>query len=280
MASIIRKLLGKSLSTDPDEDSRIEERDREIARLAAQAALPLLAALLDALADETETYEPQPAPAGAGAPPPKRPVITWDELHGYYRRRGETLAWQRVRGEMEAYIRSAQGNMRNLSDQLIARRISLAEWQLGMQREIKIVCTISGVLGRGGWMALSQADYDFLNRLTARQFSYLNKFAREIASGAQPLNGHLRRRSEMYAKAARGVFEEMRRRFEQMDNGKVFERRVLGAGEHCQTRGDIPGCVELAALGWQPIGTLPPIGESPCITNCKCHFDFDVVESV
>ena len=50
------------------------------------------------------------------------------------------------------------------------------------------------------------------------------------------------------------------------------ERRVLGRpkGEHCED------CPPLAAQGWQPIGSLPGIGESECGPLCLCHFEYAV----
>lgn len=49
-----------------------------------------------------------------------------------------------------------------------------------------------------------------------------------------------------------------------------FERRVLGTPktEHCED------CPPLADLGWQPIGTLPEIGDSACGSLCLCHFRY------
>lgn len=50
---------------------------------------------------------------------------------------------------------------------------------------------------------------------------------------------------------------------------KVY-RRVLGIPktEHCED------CPPLAAMGWQPIGTLPSIGDTECNGLCLCHFRF------
>ena len=49
-----------------------------------------------------------------------------------------------------------------------------------------------------------------------------------------------------------------------------LERRVLGTPktEHCED------CPPLAAMGWQPIGTLPRIGDSACGGRCLCHFRY------
>ncbi len=47
-----------------------------------------------------------------------------------------------------------------------------------------------------------------------------------------------------------------------------WERRVLGhpKTEHCAD------CPPLAAMGWQPAGTLPDIGDTECEGRCLCHF--------
>ena len=49
-----------------------------------------------------------------------------------------------------------------------------------------------------------------------------------------------------------------------------YERRILGhpKTEHCTD------CPPLAAMGWQPVGALPDIGESECGGLCLCHFEY------
>lgn len=48
------------------------------------------------------------------------------------------------------------------------------------------------------------------------------------------------------------------------------ERLVMGRPktDHC------PECPNDAALGWQPIGTLRPIGDRECGVLCLCHFEY------
>ena len=49
------------------------------------------------------------------------------------------------------------------------------------------------------------------------------------------------------------------------------ERRVHGrktAHVWCET------CTEETAKGWQPIGTLKDIGDSECMGNCDCYFEY------
>ena len=56
--------------------------------------------------------------------------------------------------------------------------------------------------------------------------------------------------------------------------GAVEERRVLERAEHCESDEELEGCIELSEKGWQPIGTLPRLGVSPCRSNCRCRFDY------
>jgi hypothetical protein len=48
------------------------------------------------------------------------------------------------------------------------------------------------------------------------------------------------------------------------------ERRVLGDAIHCFD------CPPLANMEWQPIGTLPMIGDTECGGHCHCHFEYRV----
>ena len=105
---------------------------------------------------------------------------------------------------------------------------------------------------------------------------------RALARGWQPIgdNGILLVRSDLYASAARGTYEDTGTYVNQVYGGRTQERRALGDAEHCHTvrtraeavmaQPGLEGCVELAAKGWQPIGSLPKIGQSPCRSNCKC----------
>jgi Intein splicing domain len=42
---------------------------------------------------------------------------------------------------------------------------------------------------------------------------------------------------------------------------------------NCTSHGDLMGCVEQAALGWQLIEDVRLIGESPCRSRCRCHIE-------
>jgi hypothetical protein len=199
---------------------------------------------------------------------------TWSEAAQRYRSAttGRFVSFATVTGEVERAVSAYAGDMRGLSEQLQAGTISLDEWKIAMRQEIHDVQNTAAVMARGGVDQMSQSDWGWVGQRTRTQYDYLERFAADIASGKQPLNGRFLRRAEMYAKAARGTFDGMRGRLARQ-HGAAFEQRLLGAAEHCQATSR-PGCVEEAAKGRQPIGTLAPIGAATCLTECRCRMRF------
>lgn len=207
------------------------------------------------------------------------PGYGWNDAAGRYTNltTGRFISMSDVRNALDTTALVSRQNMRSLSEQLQAGKISLADWQVQMAREIKTLHTAAAASANGGWAQMSQSDWGATGQIIKQQYKYLQGFANDIASGKQPLNGRLIARSNQYAEAGRGTFEQMRRRYERDRNGQSVERRVLGFAEHCEASKGTPGCVDLADRGWQPIGTLPPIGAATCRGFCKCRFEFGVM---
>jgi len=159
-------------------------------------------------------------------------------------------------------------NLEELAQALIDGRITLAEWQAEMREFIRVIHRNATVAALGGFEQVSQSMWGYEGYLVKQQYAFLDRFAAEIAENpAAWLNGRLLTRMEMYGKAEWGTFDAILRRQAQMD-GKTQERRVLGQADHC------PDCLDYAAEGWQPLGTLPGIGDSQCLTNCRCTFEY------
>lgn len=104
-----------------------------------------------------------------------------------------------------------------------------------------------------------------------KQLEYLWGFRDAIREGRQLLTG-AEARAELYARAVWGEAQNLARKKAHRD-GFTQERRVLGVADHCQNSG-VPGCLEQAALRWQPIGVLVPISATTCRSRCHCHFEF------
>ena len=54
---------------------------------------------------------------------------------------------------------------------------------------------------------MSQADYGRAGQRIREQYDYINRFAQQVASGEQKLDGTLTRRAQMYAEAGRNTYE-------------------------------------------------------------------------
>lgn len=142
----------------------------------------------------------------------------------------------------------------------------ISRWRARMAKGVRSLMLAASV-ALGANKADAQ-DRNAVSSAVAVQVGYLDKFANEIRTGVQPPNGTLVSRSALYADAAWGVAEGVIRQRASRD-GATFEKRVLAEESvHCEE------CPALAALGWQPIGTLPPIGSTPCMALCRCRFEF------
>jgi hypothetical protein len=200
-----------------------------------------------------------------------RGPYTWDAGSRRYRSTstGRFVSAAAVRAELDKSIDAAARAMREASESLRTGGMSLAQWELRMAEEIRNSYLASTALAKGGWAQMTPADYGRAGRAIRNQYEYLRKFAADIASGKQKLDGTLGRRAELYVQASRGAYEETRRR-DEANRGMSEERRVRHARDSCET------CVTEAGKGWQPIGTLRQIGDSQCLSRCKCQFEFRV----
>jgi hypothetical protein len=199
-----------------------------------------------------------------------RGPFTWDARSRRYRSvTGRFVSSAAVRAELDKSIDAAGRAMREASDALREGRMSLAAWELRMAEEIRNSHLASTALAKGGWSRMTPSDYGRAGREIRRQYEYLRNFAAQIASGKQKLDGTLGRRAELYLHAARGQYEETRRR-DEAERGMDEEARIRHARDSC------PTCVDEARKGWQPIGTLRRIGDSECRSRCRCTFDYRV----
>jgi hypothetical protein len=106
---------------------------------------------------------------------------------------------------------------------------------------------------------------DGLDKNLTTQLQYMAGFIAEIAGGALS-EAQIAARFDMYANAVSGTYWDANRDTHDA-MGDSEERRILNPAEHCDD------C--LAAAGhWEPVGTLPSIGESQCLSNCQCEFEY------
>ena len=176
---------------------------------------------------------------------------------------------------IEPFLNNMRILMRETSEQLQRGEISLAEWQIKTAQYVKVCQVAPALIANGGVKSTSPTDYEKIALFILLMLVFLSGFAEDIDNGKQPFNGLLLSRTDLYAKAGRDAYEEMVRYEAQNYLGRQYERRVLDENaNHCHSVDGWLGCPELAEMGWKRIGTLPRIYDTPCRTNCACHWEF------
>lgn len=189
-------------------------------------------------------------------------------LRRYIAANGRILSGAQVRSAIDATLLSYQTAARDLAAQLRGGNISLAAWEVEMRSLVKDANLLGSASASGGWVQLHENDAA-LGRAGAqikKQYRFLNRFALDVASGKQKLDGTLANRSVMYVEAARDTYEVER---EAQDRAAGFdeERSIRHVSDSCD------GCIREAGRGWVPIGMLVRIGHRDCLTHCRCTLE-------
>ena len=185
----------------------------------------------------------------------------------------------KIHQDVERMMEAAAQDMGRASGQLASGRITVEEWRDAMRDASRRLHTSSTALAQGSWDGVSAREWGYAGAKLKSEYAYLEKFAQDIASGKQAVftidpetgeripSGRFMARASMYAESGHGTLEASRRR-SAIDEGAKWERRVLDDAENCDD------CIGYALEGWQPIGTLPEIGDSQCASNCRCSFEY------
>lgn len=193
------------------------------------------------------------------------------------------------RPALERVIDAAGAWMRSLANHLINGVLPLGKW---------FAAVAQGLIGRhyAGTLALTGGEtppapaLDTLDREIDHQAGLLARWRNQLAGaianpqtpaqgpnpvgvitsavgGLVTMGGSIVSRAGRYAGP---IWSTAMKTLRKSRDGKArFERRFLETGlHHC---GD---CPHLASLGWQPVGTLPDIGQTECNFGCRCWFDW------
>ena len=197
---------------------------------------------------------------------------------GRYRdERGRFVSSTTVRRELDRYL-SNDDPAKALAQGLRNRELSLADWEIAMRRHIKTTHLNSIALERGGYANMTPADYGRAGQIVREQYGYLKRFAGQIASGEQRLDGTLDRRAQLYTQAGRETF--YRSKHANFREGVAMVRSIKNARDSCRE------CIDLHGKWFRvgdPAYKLP--GERICTKNCRCSEEYgretaDGVEAV
>lgn len=179
-----------------------------------------------------------------------------------------------VRRALDETLDSAEAVTTRLAEALRQREVSVADWYAAMQRHVKQVHLHAVALERGGWANMRPADYGRAGALIREQYRYLRRFAEQIVSGRQRLDGSLAARAGLYTKAGRESFYRSKRAHLNDGGGEpvTHVRSLRHPGDSCRE------CVDLDRV-WHrlddPRYRLP--GQRLCSKNCRCDEQYGVL---
>lgn len=172
-----------------------------------------------------------------------------------------------VRQALDIALDRSRNEVTRLSRALVNGQINLATWQTSIASEIKSMHLASASLAKGGWAQMTQSDFGSVGRRVRDEYAYLAKFAEQVKSGEQKLDGSLVSRANLYAQGPRGTYHAIQERA--MSSAGFTEcRNVLASGDNCE------GCIAETAKGWTFVGNIRPVGSRTCLANCRCVIQF------
>lgn len=147
--------------------------------------------------------------------------------------------------------------------------LSASQWRTQMREEIKREIIRHALLGQGGREQMTHEAWSSVGGVISDQYRHLDRkadnFFEQVEAG-ELSEAEIARRARMYINSSREAYERgLRRRLRGSDYDETSWN--ITTGESCAD------CLDLAALGWMPIGELsqfPGDGRTQCKTNCGC----------
>ncbi|MGK7892983.1 MAG: hypothetical protein AB4372_04920 [Xenococcus sp. (in: cyanobacteria)] len=185
------------------------------------------------------------------------------------RNKGKFVGAGRVRSLLRSYLKSEKEKANELNDQLFNDAISLSDWERSQAKRLKSLALQVYKIGNPelGSSIYDSSDYGTIGGYLKSTYIYLRNFSQDIAQGKLS-QAQINQRIGLYYEDLNYLVEESKRKSHKRSNFR-WERRRLAIAEHCKD------CPNYAALGWQPIGTLPAITtQCECRSNDKCYFEY------
>jgi hypothetical protein len=153
------------------------------------------------------------------------------------------------------------------AERLAAGEITQREFQVAMQKEIVKAESAMVASAVGGLKQMKQPEWQKVAIQIRQQQGSLMGFGKDIVT-SRLSPAQIAARARLYARAIYATHMNEMTDFKK-SMGARFARRILHQGAiHCEE------CPDLAARGWVPIEDLVPIGDTPCIVNCRCAIEY------
>jgi hypothetical protein len=194
---------------------------------------------------------------------------SYDRRIGRYRdERGKFLGKEAVGKLVDSRIDQLEANLRRYTRMLADGNLTLDQWQGSVREAIKNAHIQAALIGYGGKDEMGSAEYGRIGQRLRAEYTYLQGFARDLLDG-RISNPMALARVGLYAQSVRGSYWQGTELRQQQQGFSLMKRKLDGQAQHCQD------CLDYAARGIVPIGTLPLPGQRcACRARCRCSIEY------
>jgi hypothetical protein len=194
---------------------------------------------------------------------------SYDRRIGRYRDdRGRFLSKEAVGKLVDSRIDQLEANLRRYTRMLADGNLTLDQWQGSVREAIKNAHIQAALIGYGGKDEMGSAEYGRIGQRLRAEYTYLQGFARDLLDG-RISNPMALARVGLYAQSVRGSYWQGTELRQQQQGFSLMKRKLDGQAQHCQD------CLDYAARGIVPIGTLPLPGQRcACRARCRCSIEY------
>lgn len=207
-------------------------------------------------------------------PRPVLPGFTFERNLARYRdsSTGRFVARTRINELMEQQVNTVEDRLARIVQGVADKSLAPGAAQEMARDELRRLVLTNNALGKGGIDQLTFRDYGRVGQQLRDTYQRVTNLLDGVEKGNVTLPQAMNR-IQGYVSEARQQFFAAQRDATMATGRQMEERRVLHAKESCVN------CVDYAAQGWQPAGTLPLPGElSQCNKYCLCTLEVREVQ--
>lgn len=196
-------------------------------------------------------------------------MIIWNPKTRRYVRSGRSLPPDSIRRFVIETVGLARTRLTTIAEAYINHR-NVAQWFTGTKAELRAMHTAMAMIAQGGKLQMEPKSWGKVGQMIRTEMDYLRQFERGVANGAVS-DAQLLARVLGYGDAGYKIYTNMVKAREA--EAGMFARRVTSGG--ADTCDD---CFAAEAEGWVPAGDVREIGDSQCVSSCKCDIEYAETE--
>lgn len=194
---------------------------------------------------------------------------SYDPRTGRYRAaNGRFLSGATVEAIVDGRISSIKTDLRALVSDLADGSITIEQWQEQARAIIKAGHIQAALVGNGGMQGMDNAAWGRVGWRLREEYRYLARFAQDLLEQRVSVPMALARIS-LYGDSVKGAYWTGTTIRQEKQGYSLMKRILDSQAQHCQD------CLDYAAAGIVPLGTLPMPGQRcACKARCRCSIRY------